>query len=211
MRALAPCPKCGDLSRLAAVGGACLECTMIGPSEPRLSWRDRIVLRFPRLFPRTVKRWLTFALIVLALPILLGAKGCSESERCRVLRESAEAVCKASPDSASCATLRQQLETCDVPPVDPTPPPVNCLTHPSCPAGQHCEQGVGCVPDPLPDPEPPQCKPGEVPVIVDGEVVRCDPPPPVPAACSIDGEPGPALPDHVAELGAPWGVAAFSR
>jgi len=73
----------------------------------------------------------------------------------------------------------------------PTPPPVNCLTHPTCPDGQHCEQGVGCVPDPLPDPKPPECKPGEVPVIVDGEVVRCDPAPPVPAsACPKPLAPG---------------------
>lgn len=61
---------------------------------------------------------------------------------------------------------------------NPTPkPPVNCLTHPSCPEGEHCEQGIGCVKDPIPDPEPIECKPGEIPVIVDGEVQRCDPKP----------------------------------
>ena len=78
-------------------------------------------------------------------------------------------------------------------------------THPTCPAGQHCEQGVGCVPDPLPDPLPPVvCPPDTIPQVLDGRVVGCLPYPPpeepVPA-CSIDGEPGAPLPAHQPELG----------
>jgi hypothetical protein len=89
-------------------------------------------------------------------------------------------------------------------PVDPAPP-VNCLTHPTCPDGQHCDQGIGCVPDPLPDPLPPVvCPPDTIPQVLDGAVVGCLPYPPpeepVPA-CSIDGEPGASLPAHQPALG----------
>lgn len=129
-----------------------------------------------------VLAYIIYALLItlFALPLLLGAKGCSESDKCRAAREAARLVCDSAPESVSCTTAKQAVIDLCKPEPDPTPTPpapVNCLTHPSCKEGEHCEQGIGCVPDPLPDPEPIECRQGEIPVIVDGEVVRCDPAP----------------------------------
>lgn len=125
-------------------------------------------------------RWLPLILLaLLALP-LLACKDCEQLQAALVFaRASGNA---AAIGAAEKAIAKAGCTVPEQPPATPTPPaPVTCLTHPSCPDGQHCEQGVGCVPDPLPDP-PLECKPGEVPRIVDGEVVGCDPAPPVPAS-----------------------------
>jgi hypothetical protein len=142
------------------------------------------------------------ACLLIAAALLIGCKDCEQLQLALV-------AARASGNAAAIEEVEKQIakagcslpeEPPPTPKPDPTPPPVNCLTHPTCPAGQHCEQGVGCVPDPLPDPEPITCQPGEIPVIVDGEVRRCDPAPA--EGCSIDGEPGAIIPGYAHALGA---------
>lgn len=134
--------------------------------------------------------------VLLALPLLLGARGCSQDQQCAGLAAAVEAACasdrggpealpacqaaKAAWEAAGCAvvpvpTPTPAPPTTCVPPclegqrcvaeeslpvryacVTAPPPPVNCLVT-LCPAGQHCEQGIGCVADPLPPPEPAAC------------------------------------------------------
>jgi hypothetical protein len=123
-------------------------------------------------------------LALASLPFLIGCKDCEQLQAALVLaRASGNA---AAIEAAEKAIAKAGCNVPEQPPATPTPPaPVNCLTFPACPEGQHCEQGVGCVPDPLPDP-PIVCGPDQQPQVLDGKVVGCLPylPPaaPVPAS-----------------------------
>jgi hypothetical protein len=114
-----------------------------------------------------MRRYPITILLAVTFPIVLGAKQCSESEQCKTAKSTEKAICEAAPDSASCTAAKQAVLDLCKPEPDPTPePPINCLTHPACPDGYHCENGIGCVADPLPDP-PTTC----VPPCPDGQ--RC--------------------------------------
>jgi len=52
---------------------------------------------------------LPLLLILLALPLLLGAKGCSDSEQCKAAKEAERAICGAAPESPSCQAARQAV------------------------------------------------------------------------------------------------------
>jgi hypothetical protein len=106
-----------------------------------------------------------FVLILIAAALLMGAKGCSESEQLRAAKEAEQAICGAAPESESCQAARQAVidlskpdpeptaEPTPVPAPTPTPPPVLTCANVDCAAGYHCqEQATGpvCVPDTSP-------------------------------------------------------------
>ncbi len=129
------------------------------------------------------RRALLVFVVLLALPFLLGAKGCGGAD-CAQLRQLLE-LAKVSGTAIAIEAAEQaiaQAGGCPVPAPTPSPEPTP-------------------TPEPTPIPTPP---PGPAPTPTPSPQPTPEPTPtPTPApGCSIDGEPGALLPDHRPALGA---------
>jgi hypothetical protein len=84
--------------------------------------------------------------VLLALPFLLGAKGCSDKQ-CQQFKDAAVVTCAAQSDSMLCAEARRQAEACGAPAPGPTPTPTPIPTPTPTPIPPPEGLPASCVPD----------------------------------------------------------------